>query len=68
VQIHTVDGPAPTTLAGWGPPTASADDIRGDISLPLDQVQATSVLIWITDLGDAPNPHVAITEVGISAQ
>ncbi|NBR71786.1 MAG: hypothetical protein EBT75_06815, partial [Proteobacteria bacterium] len=61
-----VDGAVPTSLAGWGAPIASARNIQGDVTLPLDGVQATSVLVWITDLGDAPNPHVAISEVGLS--
>jgi serine/threonine-protein kinase len=68
VEIHTVDGAAPSTLAGWGASIASARTIGGGVDLSLGQVQASSVLIWITDLGDAPTPHVAITEVGLSAQ
>ena len=66
VQIHTAADRTPTTLADWGAPAASARNIQGDVTLPLDGVQATSVLVWITDLGDAPNPHVAISEVGLS--
>jgi serine/threonine-protein kinase len=68
VEVHTVDGETPTSLAGWGASIASAHAIRGAVNLSLDQAQATSVLIWITDLGDAPTPHVAITEVGFSDQ
>ncbi len=68
VQVHTVRDQAPTTLAGWGGPAASARNIQGDVTLPLDGASATSVLIWITDLGDAPDPHVSITEVGLSTQ
>jgi eukaryotic-like serine/threonine-protein kinase len=68
IEIHTVDGQDPTTLAGWGRPAASARNIQGDVTLPLDGVQASSVLIWIIDLGDAPTPHVSISEVGFSGQ
>lgn len=66
VQIHAVNGTDPTALIGWGAPIASARNIQGDVDLDLDEVEATSVLIWITDLGDGAMPHVAITEVGLS--
>jgi hypothetical protein len=66
VEVHAVNGATPTTLVGWGVPIASARNIQGDIDLALDEVRATSVLVWITDLGDGAVPHVAITEVGLS--
>ena len=66
VEVHAVNGETPTTLVGWGVPIASARNIQGDIDLALDEVQATSVLVWITDLGDGAVPHVSITEVGLS--
>jgi len=49
-----------------GCPIASARNIQGDVDLALDTVKATSVLVWITDLGDGAVPHVSITEVGLS--
>ena len=66
VQIHTIDGTVPSSLVGWGAPVASARNIQGDVDLAADGVMATSVLIWITDLGDGVTPHVSITEVGLS--
>jgi hypothetical protein len=66
VEVHAVNGATPTALVSWGVPIASARNIQGDIDLALDEVRATSVLVWITDLGDGAVPHVAITEVGLS--
>jgi serine/threonine-protein kinase len=66
VQIHAIDGTVPSSLVGWGAPVASARNIQGDVDLAADGVMATSVLIWITDLGDGVTPHVSITEVGLS--
>ena len=66
VQIHAIDGTVPRSLIGWGAPVASARNIQGDVDLAVDGVMATSVLIWITDLGDGATPHVSITEVGLS--
>ena len=66
VQIHAVDGAVPTSLAGWGAPIASARNIQGDVDLAVDGMVVSSVLIWITDLGDGATPHVSITEVGLS--
>jgi serine/threonine-protein kinase len=67
VEIHAVNGATPTTLVGWGVPIASARNIQGGIDLALDEARVTSVLVWITDLGDGAVPHVALSEVGLSA-
>jgi serine/threonine-protein kinase len=68
VQVRTVDGSVPDTLEGWGATVASASNIRGDVNLSLNDVAASSVLLWITDLGDETPAHVEITEVGFSSE
>ncbi len=68
VQIRTADGPIPESLTAWGTPVAAATNIQGQVVLPLRAVSASSVLLWITDLGEGVPPHVSITEVGLSSE
>ena len=67
VQIHATDGPAPDSVTGWGASVASATNIGGSIDLSMHEVSASSVLLWITDLGEGIPAHVEITEVGFSS-
>ncbi|CAB4956770.1 unannotated protein [freshwater metagenome] len=67
VQIHTINGQVPNTLAAWGAAVASATNIQGDVVLSLRDATASSLLLWITDLGEGSPPQVQITEVGLSS-
>lgn len=63
----TTSTPGVGSLARWSAPVAAARNIDGDVTLSLGSVETESLLIWITDLGEGPAPHVSITEVGLSA-
>jgi hypothetical protein len=66
VTVYVGDGSA-TDLAGWGAPVARADGIPGGTTLDLAGAGGSSVLLWITDLGDGPTNRVEITEVAVGA-
>ena len=67
MSAYVADG-APTQLSGWGAPVASAGDIRGaTTTLDLDGAGGSSILLWITDLGDGPQFRVEITDVLVSS-
>jgi hypothetical protein len=67
VEIHAINGQVPDSLSGWGTAIASAANIQGDVVLSLQDATASSILLWITDLGEANPPKVKITEVGLSS-
>ena len=65
LQIYTADQPA-ADLAGWGEPVAGANAIAGNAQFDLGGATAGAVLIWITDLGNAPAPlRIDINEVNL---
>ena len=67
MSAYVADGD-PTQLSGWGAPVASAGDIRGaTTTLDLDGAGGSSILLWITDLGDGPQFRVEITDVLVSS-
>jgi eukaryotic-like serine/threonine-protein kinase len=67
VSAYVADGD-PSQLDGWGPPVASATDIRSTTTtLDLDGASGRSILLWITDLGDGPQFRVEITDVLVSS-
>jgi serine/threonine-protein kinase len=65
-SIYVATG-APADLAGWGQPVDHVDGIRGDLAVDLGGATGTSILIWITDLGDGPANRVEITDVLVAS-
>jgi eukaryotic-like serine/threonine-protein kinase len=65
VSAYVADGD-PATLAGWGQPVTGAQDIQGSTTLDLGGAKGSSVLLWITDLGNGPQNRVEISEVAVS--
>jgi hypothetical protein len=62
-QVYVSDSPA-ETLAGWGDPVASGEDLGPDASFELDPTaQGRTVLIWLTRL--PASGKLEITEVRI---
>jgi hypothetical protein len=66
VTVYVGDGSA-ADLGGWGAPVTGADGITGSTTLDLGGADGSSVLLWITDLGDGPTNRVEITEVVIGS-
>ena len=66
MTVYVADGD-PDRLAGWGRPVASANDIQGGTTLDLHGTRGSSILLWITDLGDGPLNRVEITDVLVSS-
>ncbi len=60
-RVYAADAPA-GELSDWGEPLDARVDISGDASFDLHGVRASAVLLWITDLGDAP-PRLRV-EIG----
>jgi eukaryotic-like serine/threonine-protein kinase len=54
VYVAPSAGSLPTTLAAWGDPVDRKSVINGDAVFDLGDTQGQAVLLWITDLGDAP--------------
>lgn len=54
-QIYVADAPG-RDLAGWGTPVATTDGGSSAQVFRLDGASVGAVLIWVTDLGDAPPP------------
>ena len=52
-SVHVADA-AGATLADWGEPLDARVNIAGDTTFDLRGVRGQAVLLWITDLGDAP--------------
>jgi len=57
----------PTSLDGWGQPVDQQTGINGDATFDLGNTSGQAVLLWITDLGDAP-PRVRaeIDEISVT--
>jgi hypothetical protein len=66
MSVYAADGD-PHQLLGWGSPVASVSDVRGTTTLDLGGARGTSILLWITDLGDGPQNRVEITDVLVSS-
>jgi len=64
-ELFTADSP-PIAVDEWGTPVHVASGIGSDTTIELDERGATSVLLWITDLGDGPQFRVTITDIEIT--
>lgn len=70
VEIYAANDPA-GTITDWGDPVSSLDTIRGSAVLDFDEVSASTVLIWITDLGEevsAGGHRVTITDIEVDGR
>jgi hypothetical protein len=56
--------PVPPTLAAWGKVLDTKQAIPGDVSLNLQGVEGSAILLWITDLG--PRYQTTINELQVS--
>jgi hypothetical protein len=69
VYLSDAESP-PTTLAGWGPKVASLDGADGagatpsKVEAPFDARTASSVLIWITNVGATRRFELAELHIG----
>jgi tRNA A-37 threonylcarbamoyl transferase component Bud32 len=68
-QVHTSDAGLPDRLEDWGPVKGSTSAVAGQAQIDLDGSAASSVLLWITDLGEQTSDGfrfivTAITAVG----
>lgn len=66
VTAYVADGD-PAQLSGWGTPVASASGLGPSTTLDLKGTRGTSILLWITDLGDGPQNRVEIADVLVSS-
>jgi tRNA A-37 threonylcarbamoyl transferase component Bud32 len=68
-DIYIADG-RPSSLAGYGPPVASLRDASNRARADLgDSVRGTTILIWITDLGEGPSPvSLHVSEVVVDGR
>jgi hypothetical protein len=62
-----VSDSAGATLDAWGPAVATKAGIHGNGSFDMSSRTGRFVLLWITDLGDAPSPRFAAAELQVSA-
>ena len=53
--------PDPPSLAPWGPPVDSKQNINGSTTFNLQVHRGAAVLLWLTDLG--PTFQTSIAEV-----
>ncbi len=67
VYVSPSGASLPTSLDGWGKPIDQKVGINGDASFDLGNTKGQAVLLWITDLGDAP-PRVRaeIAEISVT--
>jgi len=63
-QVHVANTPA-AALAGWGPPVATVGSGSVSEVLKIDAPTVGFVLVWFTDLGEAP--RLSVSEVVIRA-
>jgi len=54
VYVAPSAGSLPTTLQGWGDPVDQKSAINGNATFDLGGTGGQAVLLWITDLGNAP--------------
>jgi serine/threonine-protein kinase len=68
-SVYAAESGPPDSLAGWGAPVATADDVATDASVPLQlKSPARYYLIWITSLAQTEGGYgVEIDEVGLSS-
>ena len=69
VAVFTTAGDA-DDLSAWGDPVATATDVDGNVRLDLHDADGSSVLVWITDLGDGSvgdRYSAAIAEIRVFA-
>jgi len=64
-ELFTAES-SPIAVNDWGDPVHTATDIGSDTAVEIDGLEATSVLLWITDLGDGPQFRVTITDIEIA--
>ena len=57
-SIYVADA-AGATLADWGRPVASAENIAGDAEFKLDDREGGAVLVWFTDAGAGRRAEIA---------
>lgn len=64
-QVYVSDAPG-QERADWGDPVAEATDIAGNTSFDLGGVEGRFVMLWLTDLGTAPEPtYVEVTNLEV---
>ena len=56
----------PPISADWGLPIHMTTNFGSDVTIDVDDLEAQSLLLWITDLGDGPQFRVTITDIDIS--
>jgi hypothetical protein len=64
-SVYAADAPA-LELDAWGDPLDTRSGIGGVGDFDLHKVRATAVLLWVTDLGDAPPKlRISVTELDL---
>ncbi len=64
-QVYVADAPG-QELSDWGEPVAEASNIPGNATFDLGGVEGRFVMLWVTDLGDKPEPtYVEIAELAV---
>ena len=64
-QVYVTERPG-AALADWGEPVAEQADIAGNATFDLQGKQGRFVLLWLTDLGNAPpRVYVEITNLDV---
>lgn len=64
-QVYVSDGPG-QELTDWGDPVAEATDIAGNASFDLGGAEGRFVMLWLTDLGNDPEPtYVEVTNLEV---
>ena len=63
-EVYLADQiPSPPSLAPWGSPVATRQDIAGSTTFTLGSKDASVILLWITDLG--PGNKAGIAELAV---
>jgi hypothetical protein len=67
-SVYVADAPA-TDLGGWGEPVAQRTAIAPGVTTISLDTRGRSVLVWITDLGDAaPQARTTIDELAVTTR
>jgi len=65
-RVYLADAPA-AALSGWGEPIDARVNIDGNTTFDLRGVRAQAVLLWVTDLGNAPpRLRIEVAELALS--
>ena len=56
----------PPVSANWGRPIHMTTNFGADVTIDVDDIEARSLLLWITDLGNGPQFRVTITDIDIA--